>query len=135
MNILVRKLLDFLKLHMVQGFITRSNNLTSTTGYKHAFQVIIPLLGITYIITIVGPTPEQQGYLIFHHLRAVLLSTQVRRQPGADPLEQPWSSWSNLATLEQPGADPLPTIWSRVARWFIFQTKNPYLDVFWRAAE
>ena len=41
------------------------------------FQVIIPLLGITYIITIVGPTPEQQGDLIFQYLRAVLLSTQV----------------------------------------------------------
>ena len=49
----------------------------SSSTWPLFFQVIIPLLGITYIITIVGPTPEQQGYLIFQYLRAVLLSTQV----------------------------------------------------------
>lgn len=41
--------------------------------------MIIPLLGITYLITIAGPDtdPSSVLYLIFVHLRAVLLSTQV----------------------------------------------------------
>ncbi len=41
--------------------------------------MIIPLLGITYLITIAGPTDrEADSYYIFQHVRAVLLSSQVR---------------------------------------------------------
>ncbi|XP_023322237.1 diuretic hormone receptor [Eurytemora carolleeae] len=42
-----------------------------------ALLVIIPLLGITYLITILGPTDTVSiSFVIFEHLRAVLLSTQ-----------------------------------------------------------
>ena len=42
-----------------------------------ALLVIIPLLGITYLITIVGPSDKSSlVYLMFVHVRAVLLSTQ-----------------------------------------------------------
>ena len=44
-----------------------------------ALLVIIPLLGITYIITILGPSDAGTlQHSLFVHLRAVLLSTQVR---------------------------------------------------------
>ena len=40
--------------------------------------MIIPLLGITYIITILGPSDASTtSHILFVHLRAVLLSTQV----------------------------------------------------------
>jgi corticotropin releasing hormone receptor 1 len=57
----------------------RSEN--SESHHQHlkaakALLIIIPLLGITYLITLMPPT-HQTGYLIFQHLRAVLLSTQV----------------------------------------------------------
>ena len=42
-----------------------------------ALLVIIPLLGITYLITIVGPSDSNSVlYFIFLHFRAILLSTQ-----------------------------------------------------------
>lgn len=42
-----------------------------------ALLVIIPLLGITYLITILGPTDSSTvQYTMFEHIRAVLLSTQ-----------------------------------------------------------
>jgi len=42
-----------------------------------ALLVIIPLLGITYLITILGPTDSSSvSYSLFVHIRAVLLSTQ-----------------------------------------------------------
>jgi hypothetical protein len=45
-----------------------------------ALLVIIPLLGITYIITIAGPTDKESiAYHIFQHVRAILLSIQVSR--------------------------------------------------------
>jgi len=42
-----------------------------------ALLVIIPLLGITYLITLVPPT-GRHWYLAFQSIRAILLSTQVR---------------------------------------------------------
>lgn len=47
-----------------------------------ALLVIIPLLGITYLITITGPTRNNHtAYLVFMHARAFLLSIQVAEQP------------------------------------------------------
>ena len=61
----------------------RSNGSTrETTDHQNwraakALLVIIPLLGITYLITIVGPSDKSSlFFLMFVHLRAVLLSTQ-----------------------------------------------------------
>lgn len=41
-----------------------------------ALLVLIPLLGITYILVIYGPT-EGSAASVFNHVRALLLSTQV----------------------------------------------------------
>ena len=41
-----------------------------------ALLIIIPLLGITYLITLIPPT-DKRGYLIFQIMRAFLLSIQV----------------------------------------------------------
>ena len=42
-----------------------------------ALLVIIPLLGITYLITILPPlSPQSVAYPVFAHFRAILLSTQ-----------------------------------------------------------
>lgn len=44
-----------------------------------ALLVIIPLLGITYLFTISGPSdPTTMAYYIFQHVRAFLLSIQVQ---------------------------------------------------------
>ena len=42
--------------------------------------MIIPLLGITYLITITGPSASDNmaAYLVFIHVRAFLLSIQVK---------------------------------------------------------
>ena len=58
----------------------RSDATTAAESHHHmkaakALLVIIPLLGITYLITLIPP-PDDLGYLIFQHARAVLLSTQ-----------------------------------------------------------
>ena len=60
----------------------RSDN--SESHHQHwkaakALLVIIPLLGITYLITLMPPTADKHttGHIIFQDLRAVLLSTQV----------------------------------------------------------
>lgn len=42
-----------------------------------ALLVIFPLLGICYIITLVGPTEGTPGHWVFQHVRALLLSLQV----------------------------------------------------------
>jgi hypothetical protein len=40
--------------------------------------VIVPLLGITYLITLVGPRePDSLASLLFIHTRSVLISFQV----------------------------------------------------------
>lgn len=44
-----------------------------------ALLVIFPLLGICYIITLVGPTEGTPGHWVFQHVRALLLSLQVLR--------------------------------------------------------
>ena len=43
-----------------------------------ALVVIIPLLGFTYMLTLVGPTKEESplGFLVFNTVRAALLSSQ-----------------------------------------------------------
>ena len=58
----------------------RSANSLETQQYRKgskALLVLIPLLGITYVLVITGPT--ETGILsdIFYFIRAVLLSTQV----------------------------------------------------------
>ena len=43
--------------------------------------VLIPLLGFTYLITIAGPTDKLSlAYYVFNHVRALLLSIQVRSE-------------------------------------------------------
>ena len=60
---------------MVMVMVVVVKQLTKQTK---ALLVIIPLLGITYIITILGPSDASTtSHILFVHLRAVLLSTQV----------------------------------------------------------
>jgi hypothetical protein len=57
----------------------RSANNVETQQYRKAAKallVLIPLLGVTYILVIVGPT-EGISRRIYDSLRAILLSTQV----------------------------------------------------------
>jgi corticotropin releasing hormone receptor 1 len=59
----------------------RSANNVETQQYRKAAKallVLIPLLGVTYILVIVGPT-EGISRRIYDSLRAILLSTQVTR--------------------------------------------------------
>ena len=69
-------------LYLLQVLITklRSTNSLETQQYRKgskALLVLIPLLGITYVLVITGPT--EKGILsdIFYFIRAVLISTQV----------------------------------------------------------
>jgi corticotropin releasing hormone receptor 1 len=58
----------------------RSANTVETQQYHKAAKallVLMPLLGITYVITIYAPTPDKKSEIIFECIRAVLLSTQV----------------------------------------------------------
>lgn len=58
----------------------RSANSWETQQYRKAAKallVLMPLLGVTYIITLYGPTNE-----LFDYGRAVLLSTQVSAFKG-----------------------------------------------------
>lgn len=76
--ILINPLID------LQVLITklRSANNVETQQYRKAAKallVLIPLLGITYILFIVGPT-EGQYAVIYSYIRALLLSTQVSLQ-------------------------------------------------------
>ncbi len=46
-----------------------------------ALVVIVPLLGITYLITLVGPRePDSLASLLFIHTRSVLISFQVAKE-------------------------------------------------------
>ena len=57
----------------------RSANSVETQQYRKgskALLVLIPLLGLTYVLVIAGPT-EGLIAIYFSHIRAVLLSTQV----------------------------------------------------------
>ncbi|KAH0821838.1 hypothetical protein GEV33_000953 [Tenebrio molitor] len=59
----------------------RSANTVETQQYHKAAKallVLMPLLGITYVITIYAPTPDKKSEIIFECIRAVLLSTQKR---------------------------------------------------------
>ena len=66
---------------LLQVLITklRSANSVETQQYRKgskALLVLIPLLGLTYVLVIAGPT-EGLIAIYFSHIRAVLLSTQV----------------------------------------------------------
>nr|XP_023011703.1 diuretic hormone receptor-like [Leptinotarsa decemlineata] len=57
----------------------RSANTLETQQYHKAAKallVLMPLLGITYVITIYAPTPDRASINVFECTRAVLLSTQ-----------------------------------------------------------
>ncbi|XP_050505663.1 diuretic hormone receptor-like [Diabrotica virgifera virgifera] len=57
----------------------RSANTVETQQYHKAAKallVLMPLLGITYVITIYAPTPDRSSINVFECTRAVLLSTQ-----------------------------------------------------------
>lgn len=57
----------------------RSANNAETQQYRKASKallVLIPLLGVTYMLVIYGPS-EGQAANIFSHARAILLSLQV----------------------------------------------------------
>ena len=67
--------------HSTQVLITKLRSATNveTQQYRKAAKallVLIPLLGVTYILVIVGPT-HGISRRIYDNLRAVLLSTQV----------------------------------------------------------
>jgi corticotropin releasing hormone receptor 1 len=57
----------------------RSANSVETQQYRKATKalvVLIPLLGVTYILMIAGPT-EGLSAAIYAYIRAIMLSTQV----------------------------------------------------------
>ncbi len=57
----------------------RSANSVETQQYRKgskALLVLIPLLGLTHVLVIAGPTMGMSR-IIFDHIQAVLLSTQV----------------------------------------------------------
>lgn len=77
-----RHFLTFMLICNAQVLITklRSANTVETRQYRKASKallVLIPLLGITYLVVLAGPN-EGVGSYIFIVARAVLLSTQVR---------------------------------------------------------
>ena len=48
-----------------------------------ALVIVIPLLGITYLFTLMGPGEEWPVfYIVFQIIRAILLSSQVRIKGG-----------------------------------------------------
>lgn len=58
----------------------RSANTLETQQYRKAAKallVLMPLLGVTYVLTIIGPTTDPPTSNVFDYIRAVLLSTQV----------------------------------------------------------
>nr|CAI5828377.1 unnamed protein product [Callosobruchus analis] len=58
----------------------RSANTLEAQQYHKAAKallVLMPLLGITYVITIYAPAPDRSTVNVFECARAVLLSTQV----------------------------------------------------------
>lgn len=60
----------------------RSANNVETKQYRKAAKallVLIPLLGITYLVVLMGPT-EGVGNYIFSVVRASLISTQVKQK-------------------------------------------------------
>lgn len=74
-----------------------------------ALLVIIPLLGINYLITIVGPSdPTSVFYFIFVHFRAILLSSQgllvtlpycFFNTEVKGILEHHWNRWRNTRSV------------------------------------
>lgn len=59
----------------------RSANSAETQQYRKASKallVLIPLLGVTYILTMVGPTESGTYANYYSYGRAILLSMQVR---------------------------------------------------------
>lgn len=67
---------------LLQVLITklRSANTVETRQYRKASKallVLIPLLGITYLVVLAGPNENGVGSYIFVCVRAFLLSTQV----------------------------------------------------------
>lgn len=74
---------DFLSPSFSQVLITklRSANTVETRQYRKASKallVLIPLLGITYLIVLLGPDEGLESH-IFAYLRAISLSSQVGR--------------------------------------------------------
>lgn len=58
----------------------RSANTLETQQYRKAAKallVLMPLLGITFVLTIAVPSNDELTRNIFEYIRAVLLSTQV----------------------------------------------------------
>lgn len=81
-NICISQKLQWKPYFIQQVLITklRSANTAETKQYRKASKallVLIPLLGITYLVVLLAPT-EGIGRSIFAIARAVLLSTQVR---------------------------------------------------------
>lgn len=65
--------------HQVLITKLRSANTVETQQYRKATKallVLIPLLGITYLVVVAGPTGDSVGNQIFTFARALLLSTQ-----------------------------------------------------------
>lgn len=76
---------SFVKFSFLQVLITKLWSATNveTQQYRKASKallVLIPLLGVTYVLVLTGPT-EGQVANAFSYARAVLLSSQVMR-PG-----------------------------------------------------
>lgn len=80
MIVLLVNLFFLLRIMWVLITKLRSANTLETQQYHKAAKallVLMPLLGITYVITLYGPTLNKTSTNVFECTRAVLLSTQV----------------------------------------------------------
>lgn len=85
MAVLLLNLVFLLAIMWVLITKLRSTNSVETQQYfkaAKALLVLMPLLGITYVITVYAPTPDIQSKNVFEYTRAVLLSTQVSKNRG-----------------------------------------------------
>lgn len=67
----------------------RSANTAETRQYKKATKallVLIPLLGITYLVVLMVPQDDSVSSNLFTYLQAFLISTQVSRSQSIHPI-------------------------------------------------
>lgn len=91
----------------------RSANTLETQQYRKAAKallVLMPLLGVTYVLTIAGPTADEATKNIFDYVRAVLLSTQgltvalfycFLNTEVQNTLKHHWETWRTNRDLGQ----------------------------------
>lgn len=112
----------FFLFFFIQVLITklRSANSVETQQYRKgskALLVLIPLLGLTYVLVIAGPT-EGTVAIYFSHIRAVLLSTQVSQpiQLKVLSIDRPVHTKHSFLSPFQRRADPIQPLSLHIER-------------------